>query len=489
MRKVEDEFSTALQSSRPEKKHKVVREEEAKRKEEIKKSREIQVVENKEYSFGDKGSEWRMMKLKRIKEISTQDNRKLHEVALERLGTLEEYNKLQNEYEYLLNIGAVQGKNKHHMVQIQKFKNPEKINEIKEQKDTKQAPEQDVKEKQYALVDAEPIWTTDELNKLQSQILKQKLSRKPYEKLQDEYEFQKQRSMNTKRKKESIIECIYCDLNQPKLAIISQTDNTFICIPPVKQIVPYHCYIVPKSHEVSSLHLDEDVWEEVRNYMKSMVAMFDSMGLDCLFYEQVVLSEKPIRKAVKMKKQKTEAGSRDSEDGKGEEGLRDSEDRKFGDPQGIGKLIELQGTEKTILLNERMHGECTGHCVIEVIPIPKEYYPTLPRYFQQAFEDSEGEWTTHKKFIKTTREKSFRDTFVRELGYVHVWFGVYDGLGHVIEEPKEWVPWFVGEIIGSVLDLSVEYWRKPKLLESEQLHSKAQEFNAKFRKFDWTRML
>ena len=44
------------------------------------------VDSQRKYEFGDKGSNWRMMKLKRVYEIAKETNQKVEVVALERFG-------------------------------------------------------------------------------------------------------------------------------------------------------------------------------------------------------------------------------------------------------------------------------------------------------------------------------------------------------------------------------------------------------------------
>jgi hypothetical protein len=49
---------------------------------------------------------------------------------------------------------------------------------------------------------------------------------------------------------------------------------------------PDHCYISPISHYASSVVLDEDVWDEMRIWMKGLVAMWrDDDDQDCIFVE------------------------------------------------------------------------------------------------------------------------------------------------------------------------------------------------------------
>jgi hypothetical protein len=127
------------------------------------------------------------------------------------------------------------------------------------------------------------------------------------------------------------------------------------------------------------------------------------------------------------------------------------------------------------------------HTVIECIPIPKSIYEDAPAYFKEALLSSEGEWTQHKPVISTDR--GFRKSMVKEMPYFHVWFDPNRGMGHVIEDPREWAPWFGKEVLASALDLSPEKWRRPKLIEPKDVSARSKLFLEAWGPFDWTKML
>ena len=86
---------------------------------------------------------------------------------------------------------------------------------------------------------------------------------------------------------------------------------------------------------------------------------------------------------------------------------------------------------------------------------------------------------------------------VSNLPYFHVWFDVNGGLGHIIEEPKEW-PQYFGRVIfinkqvlASILRLEdqVHLWRKPRDIDAKDIAPRAQKFHDLWTKFDWTRMI
>ncbi|KAJ3410584.1 hypothetical protein HDV05_003621 [Chytridiales sp. JEL 0842] len=190
--------------------------------------------------FGDKGSNWRMMKLKRVKEIAEREGKRVEEVGIERFGSLEEYEFAVAERDYL------DGKRSKHSSQGSEraaattekygrgFKKPEEDGDVDEFGRTRRVPPQkpdpstksqstsDSKEsasKDTPLksstrvpitssipllavpsiptpqISAEPILSKDELNKLNARILKAKLlGQEPDPDLVNLYEREKARS-------------------------------------------------------------------------------------------------------------------------------------------------------------------------------------------------------------------------------------------------------------------------------------------------------
>jgi hypothetical protein len=186
-------------------------------------------------------------------------------------------------------------------------------------------------------------------------------------------------------------------------------------------MVPYHCLIVPNQHVQTTLELEDDDWNEIRNFQKCLIRMCESKYLGIIFMEQLI----------------------------------NLEDHK--------------------------------HAVIECVPVPSKIYPYMSQYFKEGLLSSESEWSQHRKVIITDR--GFRRSIVKNLPFFHVWFDPNRGMGHVIEEPKEWPEWFGREIIAGVLDLSVEFWRKPKLIEGHNIAQRSREFLQAWEPFDWTKML
>ncbi|XP_042637603.1 CWF19-like protein 2 [Orycteropus afer afer] len=81
--------------------------------------------------------------------------------------------------------------------------------------------------------------------------------------------------------------CLYCfDSSQfPKHLIVAIGVKVYLCLPNFWSLTEGHCLIVPLQHHKAANLLDEDIWEEIQMFRKSLVKMFEDKGLDCIFLE------------------------------------------------------------------------------------------------------------------------------------------------------------------------------------------------------------
>ncbi|KAL6082512.1 hypothetical protein STEG23_002761, partial [Scotinomys teguina] len=81
--------------------------------------------------------------------------------------------------------------------------------------------------------------------------------------------------------------CLYCfDSSQfPKHLIVAIGVKVYLCLPNFRSLTEGHCLIVPLQHLQATTMLDEDIWEEIQMFRKSLVKMFEDKGLDCIFLE------------------------------------------------------------------------------------------------------------------------------------------------------------------------------------------------------------
>uniref|UniRef100_A0A8C6EJH1 CWF19-like protein 2 n=1 Tax=Microcebus murinus TaxID=30608 RepID=A0A8C6EJH1_MICMU len=88
--------------------------------------------------------------------------------------------------------------------------------------------------------------------------------------------------------------CLYCfDSSQfPKHLIVAIGVKVYLCLPNFRSLTEGHCLIVPLQHHKAATLLDEDIWEEIQMFRKSLVKMFENKGLDCIFLETNMSSKK-----------------------------------------------------------------------------------------------------------------------------------------------------------------------------------------------------
>ncbi|XP_078078167.1 CWF19-like protein 2 [Mustelus asterias] len=81
--------------------------------------------------------------------------------------------------------------------------------------------------------------------------------------------------------------CQYCFDNPelPKHLIIAIGVKVYLCLPNYQSMTEGHCLIVPFQHHTAGTILDEDIWEEIQLFRKTLVKMLEDKGLDCVFFE------------------------------------------------------------------------------------------------------------------------------------------------------------------------------------------------------------
>lgn len=88
--------------------------------------------------------------------------------------------------------------------------------------------------------------------------------------------------------------CPYCFDNPelPKHLIVAIGKKVYMCLPNCLSLTDGHCLIAPLQHYHSATLLDEDIWEEIQMFRKTLVKMFESKGLDCVFLETNIDTKK-----------------------------------------------------------------------------------------------------------------------------------------------------------------------------------------------------
>ncbi|KAI0489963.1 hypothetical protein F4859DRAFT_174157 [Xylaria cf. heliscus] len=136
------------------------------------------------------------------------------------------------------------------------------------------------------------------------------------------------------------------------------------------------------------------------------------------------------------------------------------------------------------------------HAAMQAVPIPYELGDTAPAFFKEAMLSTDEEWSQHKKIIDTGARArnglgklAFRRSIAKEMPYFHAWFTLDGGLGHVVEDSNRWPrgDLFAREILGGMVDAEPDVIKKQGRWHRSD--SRVEGFKKRWRKFDWTRVL
>ncbi|KAH6597949.1 hypothetical protein BASA50_004104 [Batrachochytrium salamandrivorans] len=95
---------------------------------------------------------------------------------------------------------------------------------------------------------------------------------------------------NFKKSQSAIDKCPFCFRNgeAPHVSVISLGVKVYLSLPETVDMVPGHCLIVPVQHTLTTLELEDDTWDEIRNFQKSLLQMTASTNQGVIFMEQVI---------------------------------------------------------------------------------------------------------------------------------------------------------------------------------------------------------
>jgi len=220
--------------------------------------------------------------------------------------------------------------------------------------------------------------------------------------------------------------------NLPTAPIISLATRVYLTLPTSPELTGAEggAIIVPISHRANLLECDDDEWEEMRNFMKSLTRLYHDQGREVLFYENAAAPQRRL------------------------------------------------------------------HAALVAVPIPYDLGDTAPAFFREAMLSTDEEWSQHKKIIDTGKRAreglgklAFRRSIAKEMPYFHVWFTLDGGLGHIVEDSERWPrgDLFAREIIGGMVDCG------PDVIKRQGRWTRSDDrvdgFRKRWRKFDWTRVL
>lgn len=227
--------------------------------------------------------------------------------------------------------------------------------------------------------------------------------------------------------------CHHEDTNTPPAApIVSLATRVYMTLPTEPEIAVGGAVIVPTQHHLNLLECDDDEWEEIRNFMKSLTRMYHQRDKGVIFYEN----------AAHMHSRRGHAAL-------------------FAVPVPFHLADNAPAYFKEAVLSA--DEEWSQH---------KKVIDTLAKSQQPGF-----------------GKQAFRKSLVKEMPYFHVWFTMDGGLGHVIEDERRWPKGdlFAREIIGGMLGKGPEVVKKQGRWTRQD--PRVEGFQKRWKAFDWTRVL
>ncbi|KAG9440009.1 hypothetical protein H6P81_020174 [Aristolochia fimbriata] len=262
----------------------------------------------------------------------------------------------------------------------------------------------------------------------------------------DEYDFDDVPSKKKKQKKEGASKqksaernipthiltqqerCQFCFENptRPKHLIVSIAYFTYLMLPQWQPVVEGHCCILTKEHESATRSVDDNVWEEIRNFKKCLIGMFSKQEKDVLFLETVLELAKQRRHCMV-------------------------------------ECIPLPrgGAEEARIYFKKAIDEATG----------------------------EWSQHNAKKLIPTD-EKGLRASIPKDFPYFHVEFGLHRGYVHVIDDESRFKANLGLNVVRGMLGLPEEDMYRRRKRESVDIQKRAvASFAQEWEPFDWTKQL
>lgn len=226
--------------------------------------------------------------------------------------------------------------------------------------------------------------------------------------------------------------CQHEDTQTPPVApVVSLATRTYLTLPTDPELSKYGAMIVPVEHRTNLLECDEDEWEEIRNFMKSLTRLYHDLGRDVIFYENAARPNRKPHAAMAV----------------------------VSLPYSLGDTAPAFFQEAFLTTED----EWSQH---------KKIIDTLAKSKQGL------------------GRAAFRKTLAKEMPYFHVWFELDGGIGHVVEDPDRWPrgDLFAREVIGGMLGLEPDVIKRQGKWHRGH-DARLESFRKRWRKFDWTRVL
>ena len=218
----------------------------------------------------------------------------------------------------------------------------------------------------------------------------------------------------------------------PLAPVVSLATRVYLTLPTEPELTGAEggAIIVPVSHRTNLLECDDDEWEEMRNFMKSLTRLYHEQGREVLFYENAAAPHRRLHAALVA----------------------------VPIPYDLGDTAPAFFREAMLSADE----EWSQHKKII---------------------------DTGKRAREGLGKLAFRRSLAKEMPYFHVWFNLDGGLGHVVEDQGRWPKGdlFAREIIGGMVDCGPDVIKRQGRWSRSD--GRVDGFKKRWRKFDWTRVL
>ncbi|KAK5737534.1 Pre-mRNA-splicing factor cwf19 [Elasticomyces elasticus] len=221
----------------------------------------------------------------------------------------------------------------------------------------------------------------------------------------------------------------------PTAPVVSLATRTYLTLPTEPEIGKGGAVIVPLQHRKNLLECDDDEWEELRNFMKSLTRYYASLDRGVIFYENAAYPGGNHHAAM----------------------------------MAVPLPWELAETapayfKEAILAGDELWGQ--HKAIIDTLALSRDPSKNYGRF-------------------------AFRKALAKEMPYFHVWFSVDGGIGHVIEDGGRWPKGdlFAREVLGGMLDVGPSTIKKQGRWVKGGEGKRVEGFRKKWGEFDWTTVL
>ncbi|KAL6970518.1 hypothetical protein U1Q18_030217 [Sarracenia purpurea var. burkii] len=222
--------------------------------------------------------------------------------------------------------------------------------------------------------------------------------------------------------------CKFCFENpsRPRHLVVAIANFTYLSLPHWQSVVTGHCCILTLQHESATRAVDNNVWDEIRNFKKCLIMMFAKQEKDVVFLETVM---------------------------------------------GLAQ--------------QRRH--CLVECIPLPRDLAKQAPLYFKKAIDEA--EDEWSQHNSKKLIDTSA-KGLRGSIPKDFPYFHVEFGLNKGFVHVIDDEQQFKTNFGLNVIRGMLQLPEEdiYGRR-KHDSAETQKQAVASFARDWEPFDWTKQL